>query len=195
MVNFFFNENDVLIYAVLTTINPWGWLYNSRNICRVLKGFYFLIKYIQLVSVNSEWEWRFGGMILRVKNRVLWEKTCLTATLSTPNLTRTSLGFVPGLRGERPATNHMGHGTMGLSWYDLRSYPTICRKGQGKIATISFGIILCRNEMRTECCVTKSLVCADCLLCFFACLFIVSEVANHRSFQCQKVYRHYFGIN
>jgi hypothetical protein len=38
-------------------------------------------------------------------------KTCLSATLSTANLTWTDLGSNPGLRGERPATDRLSHGT------------------------------------------------------------------------------------
>jgi hypothetical protein len=38
-------------------------------------------------------------------------KTCPSATLSTTNLTWTDPGSNPGLRGERPATNCLSHGT------------------------------------------------------------------------------------
>jgi hypothetical protein len=38
-------------------------------------------------------------------------KTCPSATLSTTNLTWIDLGSNPGLRGERPATNRLSHGT------------------------------------------------------------------------------------
>jgi hypothetical protein len=38
-------------------------------------------------------------------------KTCPSATLSTTNPTWTESGSNPGLRGERPATNHLSHGT------------------------------------------------------------------------------------
>jgi hypothetical protein len=38
-------------------------------------------------------------------------KTCLRATLPTTNLTWTDPGSNPGLRGERPATNRLSHGT------------------------------------------------------------------------------------
>ena len=37
--------------------------------------------------------------------------TCPSATLSTINLTWTDTGSNPGLRGERPATNRLSHGT------------------------------------------------------------------------------------
>jgi hypothetical protein len=38
-------------------------------------------------------------------------KTCPSATLSTKNPTWSDLGSNPGLRGERPATNRLSHGT------------------------------------------------------------------------------------
>jgi hypothetical protein len=38
-------------------------------------------------------------------------KTCPSATLSTANPTWTDPGSNPGLRGERPATNRLSHGT------------------------------------------------------------------------------------
>jgi hypothetical protein len=43
-------------------------------------------------------------------------KTCPSATLSTTNLTWTDLGSNPGLRGERPATNRLSHGTVIVTW-------------------------------------------------------------------------------
>jgi hypothetical protein len=41
-------------------------------------------------------------------------KTCHSATLSTTNATWTDPGPNPGLRGERPATNSLSHGTAGI---------------------------------------------------------------------------------
>jgi hypothetical protein len=38
-------------------------------------------------------------------------KTCPSATLSTTNPTWTDAGSNPGLRGERPKTNRLSHGT------------------------------------------------------------------------------------
>jgi hypothetical protein len=40
------------------------------------------------------------------------EKTCPSATLSTTNVTRTDPGANPGLRGEKPETNCLSHGTV-----------------------------------------------------------------------------------
>jgi len=45
------------------------------------------------------------------ENRRTRRKTCPSATLSTTNPTWIDLGANPGLRGERPATNHLRHGT------------------------------------------------------------------------------------
>jgi hypothetical protein len=51
--------------------------------------------------------WNPGGMILTAKNRRTRAKTCPSDTLSTINATWTD----PGLRGERPATDRLSHGT------------------------------------------------------------------------------------
>jgi hypothetical protein len=47
----------------------------------------------------------------RGKPKVLGGKSCPSATLSTTNPTWTDPGSNPGLRGERPATNRLSHGT------------------------------------------------------------------------------------
>jgi hypothetical protein len=52
-----------------------------------------------------------GGMILTGENRRTRRKTSPSATLSTTNPTGIDPGANPGLRGERPATNHLSHGT------------------------------------------------------------------------------------
>jgi hypothetical protein len=43
--------------------------------------------------------------------REYWERTCPSATLSTKSPTQSSLGLNPGLRGERPDTDRLSHGT------------------------------------------------------------------------------------
>jgi len=43
-------------------------------------------------------------------NTSTWRENCWSATPSTTNLTWTDLGWNPGLRGDRPATNHLSHG-------------------------------------------------------------------------------------
>jgi hypothetical protein len=50
-----------------------------------------------------------GGMILTGENRTTRRKTCPSATLSTTNPTWIDPGANPGLRGKRPATNHLSH--------------------------------------------------------------------------------------
>jgi hypothetical protein len=45
------------------------------------------------------------------ENRSTRGKVCPSATLPTTNLTWTDPGSNPGLRGERPATNRLSHGT------------------------------------------------------------------------------------
>jgi hypothetical protein len=50
-------------------------------------------------------------MKLTRENRSTRRKTCPSATLSTTNPTLTDPGSNPGLRGERPATNRLSHGT------------------------------------------------------------------------------------
>ena len=50
-------------------------------------------------------------MKLTGENRSTRGKTCPSATLSTTNPTWTDRGSNPGLRGERPATNRLSHGT------------------------------------------------------------------------------------
>jgi hypothetical protein len=49
-------------------------------------------------------------MILTGENRNTWAETCPSATLPTTNPIRIDLEFNPGLQGERPAINCLGHG-------------------------------------------------------------------------------------
>jgi hypothetical protein len=59
------------------------------------------------MSVESD-----GGMILTEENRRTLRKTCPSATLNpTTNPTWIDPGANPDLRGERPATNDLNHGT------------------------------------------------------------------------------------
>jgi hypothetical protein len=50
-------------------------------------------------------------MKLTWENRSSRRKTCLSATLSTTNPTWTDPGSNPGLRGGRPTTNRLNHGS------------------------------------------------------------------------------------
>jgi hypothetical protein len=52
-----------------------------------------------------------GGMILTGETRRTRRKTCPNAALSTTNPTWIDPGANPGLRGERPATDDLSHGT------------------------------------------------------------------------------------
>jgi hypothetical protein len=51
------------------------------------------------------------------ENRRTRRKTCPSFTLSTTNSTWIDAGANPGLRGERPATNDLSHGTASLFLY------------------------------------------------------------------------------
>jgi hypothetical protein len=53
------------------------------------------------------------------ENRCTRGETCPSATLSTTNPTWTDPGWNPGLRGERPATNRLSHGTAKLELVKL----------------------------------------------------------------------------
>jgi len=54
------------------------------------------------------------------ENRRTRRKTCPSATLSTTNPTWIDPGANPGLRGERPATNRLSHGTAACSWLPIK---------------------------------------------------------------------------
>jgi hypothetical protein len=69
---------------------------------RPKRGSLLMLHYPDDMSLESD-----GGMILTGENQRTWRKTCPSATLSTTN----STWIDPGLRGERPATNDLSHGT------------------------------------------------------------------------------------
>jgi hypothetical protein len=52
--------------------------------------------------------------------------TCPSATLSTTNPTWTHPGSNPGLRGERPATNSLSHGTAITHVYYIHTVTCNC---------------------------------------------------------------------
>jgi hypothetical protein len=60
-----------------------------------------------------------SGMILTEINR---RETCPSATLSTTNPARITLGANTGLRGKRPATNRLSHGTAKISNFTTGGY-------------------------------------------------------------------------
>jgi hypothetical protein len=57
-------------------------------------------------------------MKLTWENQSTRRKICLSATLSTTNPTWTDPESNPGLRGGRPATNRLRHGTANCVGYD-----------------------------------------------------------------------------
>jgi hypothetical protein len=65
-----------------------------------------------------------GGMILTGEDRRTRRKTCPSATLSTTNPTWIDPDANPGLRGERPATNHLSHGTASCYIYQAENRAT-----------------------------------------------------------------------
>jgi len=50
-------------------------------------------------------------MILTGKTEVIGKKACPSGTLSTTKVTQTDLGLNTSLRGDKPATNSLSHGT------------------------------------------------------------------------------------
>jgi hypothetical protein len=80
------------------------------------ENFTFTLPVMKMISVflifpsyGAPVEWNWEG-----KTEVLGGKTCPSATLSAINPTWTDQGSNPGLRGERPATNRLSHGTAPL---------------------------------------------------------------------------------
>jgi hypothetical protein len=63
-------------------------------------------------------------MKLTGENRTTRRKTCPSATLSTTNPTWTDPGSNPGLRGEKPATNRLSHGTALMTGLSSSSFMT-----------------------------------------------------------------------
>jgi len=60
--------------------------------------------------------WSIGGIIFIGDNRSSRRKACLSAALSTTVFAWSGLRSIPGLCGERPATNRLSHGTALCSW-------------------------------------------------------------------------------
>jgi hypothetical protein len=75
-------------------------------------------------------------MKLTGKNRSNRGKTCPSATLSTTNPIWTDSGSNPGLRGDRPATNRLRHGTALLPGGLLMS--TVARDGNFRKLPLRF---------------------------------------------------------
>jgi hypothetical protein len=66
-----------------------------------------MIRFFVSTCNGAPVEWNWQG-----RTEVLGGKTCPTSTLPTTNPTWSDLGSNPGLRGERPATNRLSHGTV-----------------------------------------------------------------------------------
>jgi hypothetical protein len=65
-------------------------------------------------------------MKLTGENRSTLGKPCPSASLSTTNPTWTDPGSNPGLRGERPASNRLSHGTAPMSSMQQRPRTLEC---------------------------------------------------------------------
>jgi hypothetical protein len=65
-------------------------------------------------------------MKLTGENRTTRRKTCPSATLSTTNPTRTDPGSNSDLRGERPTTNRLSHGTANFASYCMSTRVWSC---------------------------------------------------------------------
>jgi hypothetical protein len=70
--------------------------------------------FVLLVTAACRWisVWSIRGMIWTRENLSTRRETCLSATLSTTNLTWTDLGSNMGFRGEGLATNRLSHRTV-----------------------------------------------------------------------------------
>ena len=69
---------------------------------------------VHMISVVLNWisVWSTGGMTLTGEKRRLWIKSCLTATLSTTNPTRTDLGLNQWFLCKRPAKSRLRRDTI-----------------------------------------------------------------------------------
>jgi hypothetical protein len=77
-------------------------------------GWHYVSELLPLADILVIPRWYMesdGGIILTGKNRRTWRKTCPSVTLSATNPTSIYPGTNPGLRGERPPTNRLSHGT------------------------------------------------------------------------------------
>jgi hypothetical protein len=79
-------------------------------------------------GTHVEWNWQ-------EKTEVLGGKTCPSATLSATNTTWTDPGSNPGLRGGRPATNRLNHGTANVC--QLGGRESVCVPRSSYILTLA----------------------------------------------------------
>jgi hypothetical protein len=81
-------------------------------------------------------------MKLTGENRSTRVKICPSATLSTTNPIWTDPGSNPGLRGERPATNSLSHGTASSEFSILWSVSGVLLTCQFSILWSVSGVLL-----------------------------------------------------
>jgi hypothetical protein len=98
-----------------------GWVRPKRG-CLLTVAYYAFPRWYEF----GEPRW---NDILTGENRRTRRKTCPSATLSTTNPTWIDPGANPGLRGERPATDDLSHGTAQVNYITERSV-TLHRLGK-----------------------------------------------------------------
>lgn len=71
------------------------------------------LPFVLLLRATCIWRWvrSIGGITVTEENRSTRTEVCPSATSSNTNPTQTALGSKTGLRIERPAINHLSHGT------------------------------------------------------------------------------------
>jgi hypothetical protein len=74
-------------------------------------------------------------MILTRENQSALRETCCSATLSTTKPTLTGLDSDPGVRGERPATKPLSHGTTACV-RTLAVWAVTCVDGEAHVTTV-----------------------------------------------------------
>jgi hypothetical protein len=91
--------------ALLLGFFPWRWVGSSTQ--ALMPTYVSILRISQMIwSLESD-----GEMIYWRENRRTRRKNCPGATLSTTIPTWIDPGAIPSLRGERPATNDLSHGT------------------------------------------------------------------------------------
>jgi hypothetical protein len=112
--------NESGLTAIVLFFLKVGWVRPKRG-CLLTLAYYAFPRWYEF----GEWRW---NDILTRENRRTRRETCPSATLSTTNPTWLDPGENLGLRGERPATNHLSHSTAyitaivrtSLSWEHIR---------------------------------------------------------------------------
>jgi hypothetical protein len=96
---------------------------NRRKLSAQRHESFFLKCYLATLSIakmnsarDRRWVWSSGRMAPTGNNGNNCTKTRPSATLTTTHLTRTVLGLNTTLRGERPATDRVSHGSAVISY-------------------------------------------------------------------------------